>query len=98
VVCCVLLFAVPLLAQEGTATISGFVYDASNGEALIGANVFIEGSQIGSSTNVNGYYVIPRIPVGAYTLVAHFIGYAPFKQEYPAERRKCSDEKCRGDR
>ena len=48
--------------QNATATISGFVYEDSNGEALIGANVFLEGTQIGASTNQNGYYVIPRAP------------------------------------
>ncbi len=71
-----------LRAQSSeTATVSGFVYDASNGEALIGANVFLEGTQIGSSTNVSGYYVIPKIPVGSYTLVIHYIGYEPVKRD-----------------
>lgn len=77
-----LLGASILLAQNHrTGSISGFVYDDSNGEALIGANVFLEGTLIGSSTNHNGYYVIPKIPPGHYTLVGHFIGYKAFKQE-----------------
>jgi len=63
------------------ATISGFVYDASNGEALIGTNVYLEGTQRGSSTNNSGYYVIPRIPVGTYTIIAHYIGFEVYKQE-----------------
>ncbi len=63
------------------ATVSGFVYDAANGEALIGANVYLEGTQMGSSSNISGYYVIPRVPVGTYTLVFHYIGYKPQKKE-----------------
>ena len=63
------------------ATISGFVYDATNHEALIGANIHLEGSQLGAATNDSGYYVIPRIPAGAYTLVAHFIGYETYRQQ-----------------
>ena len=63
------------------ATISGFVYDASNGEALIGTNVYLEGTQRGSSTNNSGYYVIPRISVGTYTIIAHYIGFEVYKQE-----------------
>lgn len=63
------------------ATISGFVYDAANGEALIGANVFLEETEIGSSTNNSGYYAIPRIPVGNYTLIIHYIGYKAHKQK-----------------
>ncbi len=74
--------AYPVYGQTGTsATVSGFVYDAANGEALIGANVYLEGTQIGASTNISGYYVIPRIPVGKYTLVFHYIGYQVIKRE-----------------
>lgn len=63
------------------ATIRGFVYDAANGEALIGANVYLDNTQIGSSTNSSGYFVIPHIPVGAYSLIAHYLGYKIYKQE-----------------
>lgn len=70
-----------LSAQSNkTGTISGFVYGAANGEALIGANVYLENTLIGSSTNQSGYYVIPKVPVGEYTLVCHYIGYKLFKQ------------------
>ena len=64
-----------------TATVSGFIYDASNGEALIGANVFIENTLLGSSTNLNGYYVIPKIPVGESNLIVDYIGYKQFKRK-----------------
>jgi len=67
--------------NNSNPTISGFVYDASNGEALIGTNVYLADTQIGSSTNNSGYYVIPNIPVGTYTLVVNFIGYKPYQKE-----------------
>ena len=63
------------------ATISGFVYDAANGEALIGTNVYLDGTQLGSSTNNSGYYVIPHIPIGRYKLTVHYIGFKIYKQE-----------------
>ncbi len=63
------------------ATIHGFVYDAANGEALIGANVYLDKTKIGSSTNLSGYYVIPQILVGTYTVIVRHIGYQPYKQE-----------------
>ncbi len=63
------------------ATISGFVYDAASGEALIGANVYLDKTQIGGSTNSSGYFVIPRIPLGTYTLTAHYLGYQASHQE-----------------
>jgi len=63
------------------ATVSGFIYQDSNGEALIGANVYFDEVPIGSSTNNGGYYVIPHIPDGKYTLVVDFLGYKPHKQK-----------------
>ncbi len=54
-----------LLAQEKkSSTLSGFVYDASDGEALIGANIYLENTTIGGSTNLSGYYIIPDVPHG----------------------------------
>lgn len=64
--------------SNGTASISGFVHDISDGETMIGANVFIKETLRGSSTNLNGYYVIPKIAAGEYTLVCQYIGYKPF--------------------
>ena len=31
--------------------------------------------QLGSSTNLSGYYAIPQVPAGTYTLVCSYIGY-----------------------
>lgn len=61
-------------AQQ-TATVSGFVKDASNGETLIGSNVFFKEGYLGGSTNLSGYYVIPKITPGTYTIVSTYIGY-----------------------
>ncbi|MEJ2053139.1 MAG: TonB-dependent receptor, partial [Calditrichaceae bacterium] len=41
----------------------------------IGANVYIDGAMYGSSTNQDGYYVIPKMPAGTYTLVVDYLGY-----------------------
>lgn len=55
-------------------TLNGFIKDKRNGEALIGATVFIEELKIGASTNVYGYYAISA-PVGSYTAIFSFVGY-----------------------
>lgn len=68
----------PLAAQP--ATISGFVADSSNGEFLIGANLYFEDLQTGAFTTREGYYVIHPIPAGEYQLVCNYIGYKPFRQ------------------
>ncbi|MFQ5641458.1 MAG: carboxypeptidase-like regulatory domain-containing protein, partial [bacterium] len=77
----VVLSGTVLNAQSAqTGSVSGFVYDKANGEALINANVFLRNTPIGSSTNVSGYYVIPKILAGEYTLVCRYIGYKSFEQ------------------
>ena len=68
-----------------SASVSGFVHDAADGEALIGASVYLEGPALGCITNVSGYFVIPKIPTGTYTLACSYIGYTPFRQTIQVE-------------
>jgi hypothetical protein len=58
----------------GKVTISGYVKDASNGEALIGSTVLVREEGKGTSTNIYGFYSISLLP-GTYTLVFSYIGY-----------------------
>ncbi|MCK4754762.1 MAG: TonB-dependent receptor, partial [Calditrichia bacterium] len=64
-----------------TGSISGFVFDQSNGESLSGANIYFENIPVGSVTNRSGYFVISDIPPGAYTLICSYIGYKDFKDD-----------------
>ncbi|MBL7994330.1 TonB-dependent receptor [bacterium] len=68
-------FTVYAQSPPSDASLSGFVYDTNNGETLIGANVFLRDTKIGAVTNLRGYYVIPKIRPGVYTLVCQYIGY-----------------------
>jgi len=62
-----------LIAQS--QTISGFVREAATGEPLSYVNVFIKDSYYGSTTNLDGYYVITDVPQGEYEVAASMIGY-----------------------
>jgi hypothetical protein len=73
-----LVFTSTLFAQT-TGKIKGRVTDASSGEAMPFANVYIEGTTMGAATNMDGEYVIMNVPVGTYTLVASVMGYANSK-------------------
>ena len=58
-----------------TATLSGFVRDAKNGESLMGAVIYPkENPAIGIATNSYGYFSL-TLPVGKYSLIVHFLGY-----------------------
>lgn len=64
------------LAQGGTTgKISGKVTDTETGEALLGANVVLEGTGLGAATDAEGEYFIINIPPGIYRLKAFYIGY-----------------------
>ncbi len=64
-----------LFGLDESGQISGTVKDLTTGAALPGASIWLKGTSFGASTNLNGLYVIPRVPPGSYTLVVRFIGY-----------------------
>ena len=66
------------LAQTGA--INGFVRDATNGEPLAYANVYLDKTEFGAATGAKGYYYIGRVPAGRYQLVASFVGYITVKR------------------
>lgn len=62
-----------LIAQE-KHTINGYIKDAANGEALIGATVLIQELGSGNITNVYGFYSI-TLPPGDYTVEFRYLGF-----------------------
>lgn len=71
----ILVVCLPLLTFAQTGKVVGKVLDLETGEVLIGANVIIEGTQLGAATDLNGEYFILNVPPGAYTITSKFIGY-----------------------
>jgi TonB-dependent receptor len=63
------------LKAQSTGTITGTVVDAETGETIIGANVVIEGTTTGASTDIDGKYTIRGIEEGTYTFVFSYISY-----------------------
>jgi len=61
------------LAQNGTLT--GKVIDLKTKEAIIGANVVIQGTTVGSSTDIDGNFTIGNVKPGTYGLVVSFVSY-----------------------
>jgi hypothetical protein len=59
--------------NKGTATITGYIKDQETGEPLIGANIFIEGTRSGASTDAEGYYMM-NIKCGTYTMGFKYLG------------------------
>ncbi len=60
---------------QNVGTLSGYVKDAKTGEGLIGATVQLEGTGLGSATDLDGYYEISKIPTKTYNVITSYIGY-----------------------
>jgi iron complex outermembrane receptor protein len=67
-----LLLAASTFAQ---VSITGIIKDASNGEPLIGATIFIEETSEGTFTLLNGEFDMPLEKNGEYNLRFSYIGY-----------------------
>lgn len=55
--------------------VKGFVYEKSTGEPMMFCNVYLKGTTIGASTDINGYFNITRIPDGDYIICVTNLGY-----------------------
>ena len=67
-----------LFAKDGV--IKGKVTDSLNGSALIGANVVVEGTNLGAATDAGGEYIIKQLDPGTYTIMVSYIGYQSYKE------------------
>ena len=65
-----LLSVATLTAQTVSGTVS-----SADGNALSGANVMVEGTDMGASSNNDGSFSISGLSDGDYTLTASYIGY-----------------------
>lgn len=70
-----LLILFPALSMAQNGELRGTVTDAATGEDLPGANLMIEGQDLGAATNIDGDYHIANIPSGNHTLIVRFLGY-----------------------
>jgi hypothetical protein len=55
--------------------IAGSVRDSAKGEVVVGASVWLEGTQIGNLSDIHGAYLLGPCPTGDYVLTAAYTGY-----------------------
>jgi len=61
--------------SQSKVTLSGYIRDASSGEGLIGATVYVDEIKSGTVTNTYGYYSVSLTP-GTYNVTFNFLGFA----------------------
>ena len=70
------MLGVQVAQAQQTGTVIGTVTDATTGESLPGASVFVaDRTSIGVTTDVDGNYRLQSVPTGSITLRASYIGY-----------------------
>jgi outer membrane receptor protein involved in Fe transport len=68
------LFTLPALAQN-KATLRGIARDTKNNEPLMSVNVYLKGTSLGGTTELDGKYEIANIPPGEYSVECTYVGY-----------------------
>jgi outer membrane receptor protein involved in Fe transport len=73
VISILIIFAAMLQAQTGK--IAGKISNAETGDAIEGVSVFLEDSQTGTYSKVNGTYQMLNVAAGEHTVHVRFMGY-----------------------
>ena len=70
-----LILIVHVLTAGTTGKLTGLILDKDSGEALIGCNVIVADTDLGTASNESGEYFILNIHPGIYTIKFSMIGY-----------------------
>lgn len=76
---CLLFFNIAVAISQ-TAGIKGFVYEKETGEPAIFINVYLEGTTMGISTDINGFYIVNKVPAGNYNLIISSMGHDTIRE------------------
>lgn len=69
-------------------TVKGVLFDAANGEAIPFANVVLDGTAYGCATNLDGFFLIGRVPAGQYMLRVRYVGYEEYEEAITVADRR----------
>lgn len=66
--------------KSSDAHVIGHVVDKTTGEHLGFVTIALEGTTLGTATDISGHYALLNLPAGDFTLVASAVGYKPVKK------------------
>jgi hypothetical protein len=70
-----LLLWLPFIGWSQNGGVQGKILDKQNQEALIGAVITIEGTEMGAATDFEGTYLLENVVPGNYSLKISYLGY-----------------------
>lgn len=75
----IVLLALLLVSQSFTSaqtgTIKGTVTDKSTKETLVGANILVQGTNLGAAADIDGNFIIYNVSAGSHVLLISYVGY-----------------------
>lgn len=74
----ILVLTTALFSQDGK--LMGLVRDKTTQEPLVGANIILKNTKIGTVTDEDGGFIIDNIKPGVYSLIVTYIGYRDLKR------------------
>ncbi|WP_456440147.1 carboxypeptidase-like regulatory domain-containing protein, partial [Caldithrix abyssi] len=69
-------FSAAFAGPQPTGRVIGKIVDKETGDPIVGANVYLENTTLGAASDLEGNFLIDRVPAGNYTLIVSVIGYA----------------------
>jgi outer membrane receptor for ferrienterochelin and colicins len=60
---------------QNNGAIEGHIKDAKSGEFLPGVNILVKGTVLGTTSKIDGSFLITKLPAGSYTLRISMMGY-----------------------
>jgi TonB-dependent receptor len=70
-----------LIRPLHASVIKGKVFDNHLNEELVGATILIKELQTGTTTGLDGSYIIKDVPEGNYTIICRFISYQSIEKQ-----------------
>jgi len=83
----ILFLLIPFILNAAGNNLSGNISDSDSGEPLGFVNVFFEGTDIGTTTNLDGYFSFSEVPFDNGTLRVSMMGYETISQfiQFPTD-------------
>ncbi len=94
-VVCLLLFVgitSGVVAQK-TGTVRGVIYTKKTGEPAMFINVKVKGTTLGGTSDVNGLFSIPKVPVGKQVLTISAVGFKELTKEVEIKANRITSVK-----
>ena len=74
-ICLSFLIGIGMATAQNTKKVSGVVTSSEDGQPILGASVIVKGMpSVGAVTDMDGKFVINKVPASARTLVVSYVG------------------------